>query len=51
MAEDKLMGRVFVPEKNIATEVEKLNSVALVRKRAILAERPPFVCEVTANFC
>jgi hypothetical protein len=25
--------------------------VALVRKRAILAERPPFVCEVTANFC
>jgi hypothetical protein len=29
----------------------KLNSVALVRKRTIQTERPPFVGEVSANFC
>jgi hypothetical protein len=29
----------------------KLNSVVLVRKRTIPTERPPFVGEVSANFC
>ena len=29
----------------------KLNSVALVRERTILTERPPLVGEVSANFC
>jgi hypothetical protein len=29
----------------------KLNSVALVRKRTIPAERPPHVGEVSAKFC
>ena len=29
----------------------KLNSVALVRERTILTERPPPVGEVSANFC
>jgi hypothetical protein len=29
----------------------KLNSLALVRKRTILTERPPLVGEVSANFC
>jgi hypothetical protein len=29
----------------------KLNSVALVRERTIPTERPPLVCEVSANFC
>jgi hypothetical protein len=29
----------------------KLNSVALVRKRTIPTERPPLVCEVSANCC
>jgi hypothetical protein len=29
----------------------KLNSVALVRKQTIPTERPPFVGEVSANFC
>jgi hypothetical protein len=27
------------------------NSVALVRERTILTERPPLVGEVSANFC
>jgi hypothetical protein len=27
------------------------NSVALVRKRTVPTERPPLVCEVSANFC
>jgi hypothetical protein len=27
------------------------NSVALVRERTIPTERPPRVCEVSANFC
>jgi hypothetical protein len=30
---------------------EKLNSVALVRKRTTPTERPPLVGEVSANFC
>jgi hypothetical protein len=29
----------------------KLNSVAFVRKRTILTERPPIVGEVSANLC
>jgi hypothetical protein len=29
----------------------KLNSVAIVRKRTIPAERPPLVGEVSANLC
>jgi hypothetical protein len=29
----------------------KLNSVALVRKQTIPTERPPHVCEVSANVC
>jgi hypothetical protein len=29
----------------------KLNSLALVRERAIPTERPPLVGEVSANFC
>jgi hypothetical protein len=32
-------------------ETPKLNSVASVRKRAILTKRPPLVGEVSANFC
>jgi hypothetical protein len=32
-------------------EDAKLNSLALVRKRTIPTERPPFVGEVSANFC
>jgi hypothetical protein len=31
--------------------LKKINSVALVRKRTIPAERPPLVGEVSANFC
>jgi hypothetical protein len=33
------------------TKNEKLNSVALARKRTIPTERPPLVGEVSANFC
>jgi len=33
------------------THRKLLNSVALVRKRTIPTERPPPVCEVSANFC
>jgi hypothetical protein len=29
----------------------KLNSVAVVRKRTILTERPPLVGEISANLC
>jgi hypothetical protein len=29
----------------------KVNSVAVVRKRTIPTERPPLVSEVSANFC
>ena len=37
---------------NFGTEYnKKLNSVALVRERTILTERPPPVGEVSANFC
>jgi hypothetical protein len=32
------------------TDMEK-NSMALVRDRTILTERPPLVGEVSANFC
>jgi hypothetical protein len=32
-------------------KLAKLNSMALVRKRAIPTERPPLVGEVSANFC
>jgi hypothetical protein len=30
---------------------QSTNSVTLVRERTILAERPPLVGEVSANFC
>jgi len=33
------------------THKTKLNSVALVRERTILTERPPLVGEVSASFC
>jgi hypothetical protein len=32
-------------------ENKKLISVALIRKRTIPTERPPFVDELSANFC
>jgi hypothetical protein len=35
---------------NTAMNPLKLNSVAVVRKRTIPTERPPFVCEVSSNF-
>jgi hypothetical protein len=31
--------------------VDKLNFLAVVRKRTILTEQPPLVGEVSANFC
>jgi len=34
-----------------STVYSKKNSVALVRERTIQTERPPPVCEVSANFC
>jgi hypothetical protein len=42
---------------NICTRIKsnelktKLNSVAVVRKRTILTERPPLVGEVSSNLC
>jgi hypothetical protein len=39
-------GPIFLKKK---TKLTKLNSVALVRKRNIPTERPPFVGEVNAN--
>jgi hypothetical protein len=36
-------------QKIVRTELKKLNSVAVVRKRTIPTERPPLVGEVSAN--
>jgi hypothetical protein len=37
--------------QKLSERYRKLNSVALVRERTIPTERPPFVGEVSANFC
>jgi hypothetical protein len=38
------------PESNVTLESHETNSVVLVRKRTRLTERPPFICEFSANF-
>jgi hypothetical protein len=38
-------------EKTQKRQINKLNSVAVARKRTIPTERPPLVGEVSANFC
>jgi hypothetical protein len=41
---------IWYGTKGTIKQTKKLNSVALVRKRTIPTERPPFVGEVSANF-
>jgi hypothetical protein len=46
--------KLILMRSSLFTTVEnknKTNSVALVRKRTTLNERPPLVGEVGANFC
>jgi hypothetical protein len=44
---------VHIPFRRLSTDskLKKLNYVALVSKQTIPTERPPFVGEVSANFC
>jgi hypothetical protein len=44
-------GDVKVKIHTIFFYIKELNSVALVRKRAIPTERPPLIGEFSANFC
>jgi hypothetical protein len=37
--------------QNCDEKKTKINSVAWIRERIIPTERPPFVGEVSANFC
>jgi hypothetical protein len=43
--------RILVEKPEGNRPLEKLNSVALVRKRTMPTERPPLVSEASANFC
>jgi hypothetical protein len=46
-----ILGATCMLEIYSAGEEYYYNTVALVRKRTIPTERPPFVGEVSANFC